>query len=219
MSSYQSKVIPISGNNSSVTQTGEILSSVNDYFEIDISNKLVKAKKAFSCIIEPLPEDIVMCCKNENGLFYILGIIERKKPERMNISLPEHTNIESRKGSMNIFTKESITMASESLNCFSKRTVHKSKNAVVAIDNITATGDDIQASFKSIRVISKLINTIAKSVIEKFRSYIRDTEGFDKVKAGQLTRQTEGLYSVDSKHTIMNSKEYTKIDGEKILMG
>ncbi len=39
------------------------------------------------------------------------------------------------------------------------------------------------------------------------------------VKSGQMTRQTDGLYAMDSKHTIMNSKKSTKIDGEKILMG
>jgi hypothetical protein len=218
MSSYQNKVIPI-GNDDSLTKTGRVISNINDDFEIIVSGKTVRAKKAFSCIINPLPDDTVICCKNENGIFYILGIIERDSSSQTNISFPSDTNIELKEGNLNILAKNSISLSSKDLNFFSKKTVHKSKEAIVCYDDVIATGKDFQASFKSMRLISNLINTMAKHVFESFRSYNRNTEDSDQIKAGQLTRKTNGSYLLDSKHTIMNSKECTKIDGEKILMG
>jgi len=218
MNSYQNKVIPI-GNDASLTKTARVISHLNEDFEIIVSGKTLRAKKAFSCIINPLPDDTVICCRNENGIFYILGIIERKNSRQMDISFPSDTNIESKEGSLNIASKASITMTSSNLNCFSKKTVHKSNEALFCYDDVIATGKEFQASFKSMKVISNMINTMAKHVIERFRSYNRNTEDSDQIKAGQITRKTDGSYLLDSKHTIMNSKECTKIDGEKILMG
>jgi len=63
------------------------------------------------------------------------------------------------------------------------------------------------------------MSTMAKQVIDRFKSYIRHSENSDQVKAGQMTREVSGLYSMDSKYTIMVSKRDTKIDGERIHMG
>jgi len=60
---------------------------------------------------------------------------------------------------------------------------------------------------------------MAKQVIDRFKSYIRHSEESDMVKAAQMTREVSGLYSMDSKYTIMLSKKDTKIDGERIHMG
>lgn len=218
MSSYKNKVIPISSKNDSLTKTGRVISVVSEDFEIVVSDKTVKAKKAFSCIVEPMPDDTVICCKNENGIFYILGILERKNPGHMNISFPSDTYIES-KEALNMFSKKSISMTAPNINSFSEKAVHKSKDATVCYDGVTAVGNEFQGSFKTVRLISNLINTMAKNVFEKFISYNRNTEGCDQIKAGQIAIKTDSSYLLDSKHTMMNSKECTKINGDKILMG
>lgn len=82
-----------------------------------------------------------------------------------------------------------------------------------------ARGNCLQADFKTVWVISQMVNTLAKQVISKFKNYIRRTEDYDQVKSGQMTRQVDGLYSLDSKHTVLVSKKDTKIDGERIHMG
>ena len=60
---------------------------------------------------------------------------------------------------------------------------------------------------------------MARQVIEKFKSYVRGTEDYDQVNAGQMMRKAKGLYSMDSEQTIMVSRKHTKIDGERIFMG
>jgi len=60
---------------------------------------------------------------------------------------------------------------------------------------------------------------MAKQVVNKFMTYMRHSENFDQVKAGDMTRSIEGLYSVNTKQTIMISKNDTKIDAERIHIG
>ena len=219
MNSFAEKIVPIHSHNESVVQTGCVSAVMSDEITVTVAGERIKANKAFSCIVEPEPGDMVMCCKNESGMYYILAILARKDSQKMALSFPDDAHIQTNHGSLKITSRDAVTMASENLNCISKRAIHKSGEAIVSYDNITANGNELQASFKTVRLISNLINTMARQVIDSFKGYIRSTEDNDMVKAGQLTRKSDGLYSVDSKYTIMNSKKSTKIDGEKILMG
>ncbi len=219
MNNSAGKVIPFHSNNESVIRTASVISIISDEIIINMAGETIRAKKTFSCIIDPQPDDIIICAENENGMVYILGIIERPATQKMNISFPSDVAFQANQGSLNIHSSDNVTIASKDVNFLSKKVIHKSHEAIVSYNNITANGNELQASFKTVRLISNLINTMAKQVIDRFKGYIRSTEDSDMVKAGQMTRHADGLYSMDSTHTIMNSKKSTKIDGEKILMG
>lgn len=219
MNNQARKVIPIHSTYKSNILTGSVVQVISDKITINVAGSIKKAKRAFSCVIDPEPDDIIICSQNNNGTIYVLGIIERPGSQEMSVSFPSDTSIRSNQGSLNISSGESITIASKELNSFSERAIHKSHEAIISYDNIIANGDELHARFNTVRLISNLINTMAKHVIDRFKGYIRKTEDNDMVKSGQMTRQTDGLYAMDSKHTIMNSKESTKIDGKKILMG
>lgn len=60
---------------------------------------------------------------------------------------------------------------------------------------------------------------MAKQAIQKFNSYVRKSDISDQVQAAQMSRKVDGLYTMNSKHTILVSQKDTKIDGEHIHMG
>ncbi|MCP3941790.1 MAG: DUF3540 domain-containing protein [Desulfobacteraceae bacterium] len=213
------KIISIHSEIESVIRTGMVVTIALDEIIIDIAGELIPARKAFSCIVDPQPDDIIMGTQNANNIFYILGIMERPNSQKMSVSFPSDTRIQVPRGNLSINSQNSVTLASKQINCFSKKVIHKSREAIVGYDHMTASGKELSASFTRVSFISNLITTMAKQVIDKFKGYIRSTEDSDMVKAGQVIRQTDGLYAVDSKYTMMTSKKSTRIDGEKILMG
>lgn len=220
MSMTQEKVVPLTlSENTDTIVNGTVTAVSADTATVSIAGMHVTAKKAFSCFVNPAPADTVICCRDESGRFYILGIMERNAAAPTKISYPPDTEIASRNGSIRFVSAKSMTMASENLNFVSGEAVHKSRTATISFTDMTATGNNLRASYKTVSVISNLINTMARQVIARFKGYIRQTEDNDEVKAGQSTRTVKGLYSLNSRHTVMVSKESTKIDGEKILMG
>ncbi len=219
MSNAAEKIIPIHSDTQSITRTGTVTYVISDEINVNLYGEIVKAKKMFSCLIDPEPGDRVLCSQNENGLVYIVGIIERPASRKMKLTFPSDVQIQAGQGNLNVICSDNITIASKEMNCFSNRVIHKSREAMICYENIIAKGTELQAGFKTVRLISNLINTMAKQVIDKFKRYVRTTEDHDMVKAGHFTRNTDGMYSVDSNHTMMKSKKTTIIDGEKILMG
>lgn len=213
-------VVPIREQTEPGVQNAKVVSVSGKEAVIRISGVTHAAKIAFSCLIRPEPGDQILCTKNETGAHYILGIIERPGSRNMTLSFPADATLQAEDGSLQMLSRKSVTMiAGDQLNCFSGQAIHKSREAVVDFDKITANGTSLQANFKTVRLISQMVNTMAKQMIEKVKSYIRHTEDYDQVNAGQMTRKVGGLYSMDSRHTVMVSKKDTKIDGERIHMG
>ncbi len=200
-------------------KNGHVVSIMPNYILLDIAGEKQKAEKAFSCFIEPVVGDKVICSKDETGILYILGIIKRNEQQNITFSYPADTDMISENGSLNFRSKDSLALASKNLSLFSNKAIHKSREAIVALDDITATGSSFRASFQTVKLISHMISTMAKQVIERFHGYIRNTESNDQVRAGQMTRCVDEMYSMDSKYTVMVSKKDTKIDGERIHMG
>lgn len=226
MSRNTSKVIPISREeipkkeqiSEIPVQKGIVTAISPEAVEVLLSGETIKAVKSFSCLIDPEPGDTILCCRDEDGEVYVLGILAREQSQKAKVSFPADTTIESATGNLNLFSNQAVTIGAQSINSFSKKEVHKSDQAYLAFNEVVAHGRKLQATFQTVRVISNLINTMARQVIEKFKGYIRHTEDHDQIQAGQLTRRTDGLYSMDSRNTVMISKKETKIDGEKIYM-
>jgi len=215
-----SKIVQLQQPESATVYTATVLSISDNCCVIDLSGTHYTAQVIFSCLVKPVKNDIVMCVQSVTGDYFVTGIVEREASQSMTVSFPENVTMQSVSGSMSFLSPDSITMAaSKSFNCISDKALHKSNTAVVNYDQLTASGTDLQSSYSSIRIFSDLITTISKQVLQKFKNYIRQTEQSDQTKAGNMTRQVKGLYSMDSQHTILISKKDTKIDGEHIHMG
>lgn len=220
MTRQTSIVVPFAEPVNAAVYNGTVLTVREDMYSVDISGALQTARTAFSCLVQPMPGDRVMCTRCETGDCYILGIIERPGKQQMTLSFSEDALVQTKNGALSIASGKSITLAAnESLTCFSDQAIYKSRAAVVDCKDIIAFGEKFQASFKTVSIVSRMISTMAKYAVEKFTGFVRHTEGSDQVNAGQMTRKSEGLYSMDSKYTVMVSKKDTKIDGERIHMG
>jgi len=213
-------VISLPGKEKATIQNARVVSVSGKEAEIRLAGRSLAARVAFSCLVQPMPEDLVLCAKDEAGEYYVLSIIDRPGEQDMTIYFPGDAAMVAEDGVLSVAAGKSVNLASGGrLTCFSDQAVHKSREAVVDFDQLTARGENLQANFKSVLLISRMISTMAGQVIEKAKSYIRHTEDYDQVKAGQMTRKVDGLYSMDSKRTVMVSRKETKIDGERIFMG
>lgn len=178
--------------------------------EVTIDGQRRKARVAFSCLVVPQPDDLVLCDCSTPDHVYILAVLERGKTTTTILSVP---------GAMVLQSKSTTLLCENDLNLLSGREIHKAKAAVIDVDEVTATGGSLQASYRRINLISQMINTMARHLISRYSTYLRRTEDHDQLQAGQLTRKVEGLYCMESRHTVMVSKKDTKIDGERIHMG
>jgi len=82
MSMKMGKVVPLMEETEPAIKNARVISVSEKGVAISISGITKIAQVAFSCLVRPIAEDLVLCAKNETGLYYILSIIER--PDQRN---------------------------------------------------------------------------------------------------------------------------------------
>lgn len=198
--------------------TAQVKAVSEQGFEISKEHTVIQAKKAFSCLIEPMENDTVLCNFDEHNQVYIIAILDRQNNQQGHLELPSNTVINCQ-NDLTIRSGNKTAFISDSIQQISKNCLVKSENAVMKLQNMMVEGKKLHTYISAVHTVSDIISTSARQALQKFTSYMRKSEQVDQVHAGQMGRKVDGLYNLDSKHTIMVSKKETKIDGEHIHMG
>jgi hypothetical protein len=179
----------------------------------------VPAALAFSCPAQPRPGDLVLCLDAGAEGRFVLAILERPGSQAMTLAFPGEILLQT-EGSLSLLAGQSITLAAgERLTSACAVAVHQSRETVLGCGELLLQGRVFQASFDAFTFTGRMFQTLVRHLVQKTFSYFRQTEAGDQVRAGQILRQAEGLYSVTSQYSVLVSAKDTRIDGERIHMG
>jgi hypothetical protein len=190
--------------------SGQVIKIQDGHIQIEHDGKLIKAQKAFSCLVEPILGDTVLFSQDQHQQAYIIAILQRSQNTDMTLQLAQNTILACEK---------KLSLQSEQINQLSLKSLHRTQEATIDFQQGLIKGDRLHSHIRHIHTISDMVSTMAKQAIQKFNTYIRKTDTSDQVQAAQMGRKVDGLYTMNSKHTIMVSQKDTKIDGEHIHMG
>ena len=214
MNLHTDNIVPISVTNNLPAAEGNISGRIHKIqqgnIQVDHNGKLINTQKAFSCLVEPMVDDIVLVSKDQHQQAYVIAILQRDDETKMQVQLAPNTTLTS---------SEKLTLHSEQINQLSVKSLQKTSEATFDFQQGLIRGDKLHSHIRHVHTISDMISTMAKQAIQKFNTYIRKTDTSDQVRAAQMGRKVDGLYTMNSKHTIMVSQKDTKIDGEHIQMG
>jgi hypothetical protein len=214
MNLHTDNIVPISVTNNSPAAEGNVSGRIHKIqqgnIQVEHNGKLINTQKAFSCLVEPMVDDIVLVSKDQHQQAYVIAILQRDDETQMQVQLAPNTTLTS---------SEKLTLHSEQINQLSVKSLQKTSEATFDFQQGLIRGDKLHSHIRHVHTISDMISTMAKQAIQKFNTYIRKTDTSDQVQAAQMGRKVDGLYTMNSKHTIMVSQKDTKIDGEHIHMG
>ncbi|MED7818336.1 MULTISPECIES: DUF3540 domain-containing protein [unclassified Francisella] len=137
-------------------------------FIINVDGVLYSAKKAFSCFIEPIENDLVLI-KYIRNQFYIFAVVERQySDDEVNIKLPNKTSVKS---------TEKLSFEAASISNVSLEYDVVASKMLTVVDNMKVFAKDLyeQSDFKQIKSnqLLKEIADLEQSVIEDLRLIVK----------------------------------------------
>ncbi len=211
--------LPTTNSHALTLSQWDVVSVEGDIMTLRQGNDVAQATLAFSCMVQPIPNDKVVCFCSEDEKIQIMAIAERRDAQPIQYRFPTDASITSPNGSIDIIARDDARVLANKITQISHHWVVQSQQTILDLLSVLAKGDKTKLVFKQITTISDLINTSAKQSLQKFVTYIRKTDQLDQTEAGQVGIQARSLYSVRSKHSMLISEKDTKIDGEHIHMG
>jgi len=188
-------------------------------FTVAAESGVVTAKRAFSCLVEPLPGDRVLVSRASSGC-YILAILERQGDQHACLAFEGDADLRLKQGRLRVAAQEGIDLVTaKDTALVSPELSINSVQAEVSIQHLSFFGTFLEGQIERIKLIGQACDSIFERVSQRAKRCYRWVDEIDQLKAGQLNYLVKKLMSLRGKYSVLTAEEDVRIDGDKILMG
>lgn len=199
---------------------GRVVASIDRFFAVETDRAEVKASKAVSCLVEPLPGDTVLLSRTSSGKCYVMSILEREDQGPASLVFDGDVDFSAKAGRLRLAAREGIDLVSaKDTALISAQLSVNSAQAEVNIQNLFFFGNFLQGQIERIKLIGQACDSVFDRVSQSVQRCYRRVEELEQLTAGQLNYLVKKLMSLRGKYSVLTAEEDVRIDGDKILMG
>ena len=199
MNQLMSSLLPKNSIITGVVQEVEL-----EVFRVSSNGISLKAKKAFSCLVEPMVDDKVSLSVDDEHI-YIIAILEREKEGSLDIVVKNGINIIAKEGDITL-------QAEESINSFSQK-------ANIVISEVSFLSTIVTLKSKTVNIISDVYHGIMDKVMLKHKSLEKFVDGHEEHQSSSSRRVIQGSDIHQVQESITTVDGQMKIDAQLINMG
>jgi hypothetical protein len=199
MNKLMSSVLPINSTTNAIVQKIE-----QDSYVVMINGISQRAKKAFSCLVEPMLGDKVMLSRDDENL-YIIHILERKEGLGLDIVSKYGINIKAKDGDITLDTQKTINGFAEKAN--------------IVISEVSFLSKLATFKSKSINIIASTYNGVIDSINLRHKTLHKFVDGHEEHQSLSSRRVIKGsdIHHVEESITIVEGQ--MKIDASLVNIG
>jgi hypothetical protein len=197
---------------------GQVKIKDDNFFWVETSRGLRKAKKSVSCLLEPRIGDEVLLLSNRNGTSYIVSVLEREQDVQSEILFEGDVSVTVKNGDLG-FSAQKLDLKGQDIALDSKKLDLRSLCGTASINDFTFLGKVFRGNINAVKIVSKTVTSITERLIRKARESYRWIENLEQVKVGRLRYLARESLYLKGKRSSLMAETKVKIDGEKIHLG
>jgi hypothetical protein len=187
----------------SLTDSARVVAQDGAGFTILRHGQEEAAERAFSCLVEPAPGDLVLVGRAE-GESFILAVLARPGDAPMRVALPDGATIAAPEGR--------LTLDAGTLDLRADATELTTR----ALD-VTAGRTD--ASLGRVSLLAETIETMAQRILGRFRRSVRIIEESDQTRARDIDQRASGHLHLRGDAVTMQGTALVKLRADQIHLG
>ena len=188
-----------------------IVAEAGDDFVVHTDAAVYRARRAASCLLEPLVGDKVLLVTDMEAGDYVLAVLERDAGRLSTLSLPGDAQIQVQGGRLTVSARE-IAMQSGSLKV-------EALKGEVTVHELSLVGEAWRSCVDRVKSVGRSFDSILERCHQRVSRSYRVVDELDQVKAGQIDYQAETTLQMHAKYNLMTADELVKLDGEQIHLG
>jgi hypothetical protein len=201
-------------------EAGEVTGSEGGLYRVDTGCGTLEARRAVSCLVEPLAGDTVLVSQTNSGGCHVLGILERQADAATSLAFEGDVDLNTRNGRLRVTAQQGIDLVSpEDATLVSRHLQVHAGEGEVNIPQLSFLGSALQAQVETVKLFGKACDSVFERVSQSVRRSFRRVEEMETLSAGQLDYVVKKIMSLRGKHSVLTAEENVRIDGDKILMG
>lgn len=200
-------------------EAGRVVRAAGGAFVVASGGAEVEARRAVSCLVEPVPGDVVLVSVLPERGAYILAVLEREGRD-VRVALDGDLQVKLPSGRFVVGAAEGVTFASgKEVRVVAGEVNVNTRLGRVLVESLSYLGTAVQAEIDRVKVKAAALDTSVERVIERLRRVYRFVEEFEQLRAERVDYVAKKNMSLRGENTLVTAEELVKLDGAQIHLG
>jgi hypothetical protein len=181
---------------------------------------LYRARRAFSCLVEPMVGDVVLLSGLPSGACYVLAVLEREADAPARLVADGDLEVRLPQGRFVVAAQEGIDLVSaQEVSVTAGGVRVNATEGNVVLRQLSVLGSFVRAEFDRIKVLAESCDTVLDRLLQRVKRSYRFVEEHDQVRAAQIDYVAKNNASLRGENTLITAKDLVKVDSEQIHLG
>jgi hypothetical protein len=186
---------------------------------VDTGDSIVKAAIAFSCLIAPEADDVVLL-SHTDGEWYALAILERPGGNDAALEFPGNVAMSAPNGTVDVHSSADLRLSSAAATQMVSKRMHVASDTIaVGADRIVTRASETESHVGRVQIFADAIDSVVKRVTQHADTVMRWVKQVETLSLGSFIQHVRQSMMSHSDQVVMTAKRDVRIDGERIHMG
>lgn len=200
---------------------GTVIRQEQSVFVVETETREVRAKRATSCLLEPVPGDLVLiAAADRESQAYVLAVLEREAGAPATLVAEGDLDIKLPQGSFGVVASESVRMvANKDVSVISGAVRVNAVEGSVALERLSFLSKFIRAEVGRAKIFGETVDSVLERVSQRLKRSYRIVEECDHVRAEQIDYAAKKRLSLHGENALVTARHLAKIEGDQIHLG
>jgi len=182
-----------------------------DELQLDDGQARFTARRATSCLVEPMPGDRVWVVSQ--GERFVIAVLDRPSAAATKTRLSLEGDVELHaSGSLELTCDRQLALRSDELQV-------EARSARVLFDRCATVLGNLYAHLRETTIVGKVLETLVERVSQHSKRSYRAISEIDHVQAGSIDYRAQEALHVHAKHAMIRAEQLVKMDADQIHLG
>jgi Protein of unknown function (DUF3540) len=178
------------------------------------------ARRAFSCLVEPMVGDVVLLSGLPGGACYVLAVLERESEAPARLVTEGNLEVRLTKGRFVVAAQEGVDLVTaQDVSVTAGGVRVNAAEGNVVLRQLSVLGSFVRAEFDRIKVLAESCDSVLDRMLQRVKRSYRFVEEHDQVRSAQIDYAAQNNASLRGGNTLITAKDLVKVDGEQIHLG
>jgi hypothetical protein len=178
------------------------------------------AKRAVSCLVEPVADDIVLVALVPNGAAYVLAVLEREEGAKATLSTDGDLELRQRHGRVTIAAQEGIDLiAAKDISLIGQGLQVNAADGNVVLQKLSFVGGLVRAEMEKVKMLAGTFDSVLDRLSQRVKRAYRTVEETDQLRAERIDYSATSTMSLHGENAVVTAEQLVKVDGEQIHLG
>ncbi|XXX80522.1 DUF3540 domain-containing protein [Sorangium sp. So ce134] len=200
-------------------EAGSVVRAAGTAFVVAVGAGELEARRAVSCMVEPVAGDVVLVSVLAERGAYILAVLERQGSD-VSVVLEGDLHVKLPRGRFVVGASEGVTFASgKEVGVVAGELKVNARLGSVLVESLSYLGTAVQAEIEKAKVKAAAFDASVERVTQRLKRAYRFVEEFEQLRAERVDYVAKKNMSLRGENTLVTAEELVKLDGAQIHLG